>query len=145
MTPGLETIVDALGCSAGALRDLAVMRGLCERLIGDLELLVVGQAQWHAFPEPGGVTGMYLLSESHLACHTYPEFGLATFNLYCCRDRAEWDWRHWLARELGAQHVDIRVVARGENVSLAKRNGEGLAEKVSYQPGAPISPRGGRL
>jgi S-adenosylmethionine decarboxylase len=145
MTPGFETIVDALGCSAGALRDLAVMRRLCQRLIDDLKLLVVGQAQWHGFPEPGGVTGLYLLSESHLACHTYPEIGLATFNLYCCRQRAVWEWRRWLARELRAEHVEIRVVARGEHVSLAKRNGEGLAENVSYQPGAPISPRRERL
>jgi S-adenosylmethionine decarboxylase len=145
MTPGLETIVDALGCSASALSDLAVLRGLCEQLVGDLELQVVGQPQWHAFPNPGGVTGLYLLSESHLACHTYPEFGLATFNLYCCRDRAVWEWRRWLERELGAQYVDIRVVTRGEHPLSRHQSGKEFAENVSTEQDALVSPRGGRL
>jgi len=32
-----------------------------------------------------GVTGLLLLTESHLACDTFPERGFASFNLYCCR------------------------------------------------------------
>jgi len=31
------------------------------------------------------VTGLLLLTESHLACDTFPERGFASFNLYCCR------------------------------------------------------------
>jgi S-adenosylmethionine decarboxylase len=145
MMTGLETIVDARGCSADALRNLTSLRSLCERIVGDLELQVVGQPQWHVFPEPGGVTGLYLLSESHLACHTYPEFGLATFNLYCCRERAHWNWRGWLARELGAGEIDIRVIARGEHVSIANQNGEPLAAKGRGEPNASVFPRGGSL
>jgi S-adenosylmethionine decarboxylase len=144
MTPGLETIVDAQDCSADALRNMAVLRGLCERLVGDLELQVVGQPQWHAFPDPGGVTGLYLLSESHLACHTYPEFGLATFNLYCCRDRANWDWRRWLELDLGAQNVSVRVVARGEHVTTRCQAGNGSAHSVLAEQDALVSPRGAR-
>jgi S-adenosylmethionine decarboxylase len=133
MTPGLETIVDALGCSASALCDLDVMRRLCERLTGDLELEVVGDPQWHVFPTPGGVTGLYLLSESHLACHTYPEFGLATFNLYCCREQAIWDWRRWLEHELGAQRVEICVVARGGQAPTVNQAVMELAAPVSVE------------
>jgi S-adenosylmethionine decarboxylase len=144
MTPGWETIVDAVGCSAGALGDLAVMRGLCERLVADLELVVVGQPQWHTFPSPGGVTGLYLLSESHLACHTYPEFGLATFNLYCCRERAVWDWRRWLEQELGAKHLDIHIVARGEYLPLPHESGNGFAKSIASRPNALLSPGGRR-
>ena len=40
---------------------------------------------WHKFGGEGGVTGLIMLTESHLACHTYPEYQTATFNLYCCR------------------------------------------------------------
>ena len=145
MTPGLETIVDALGCSAETLRDSAVLRRVCERLLGDLELQVVGQPLWHSFPDPGGVTGLYLLSESHLACHTYPEFGLATFNLYCCRERAAWEWRRWLEQELGAACVDIRIIARGEHVSIRNQTSNGSAESVLAENDALESPRGGRL
>jgi S-adenosylmethionine decarboxylase len=145
MMTGLETIVDARGCSADALRNLRSLRSLCERIVSDLALQVVGQAQWHAFPEPGGVTGLYLLSESHLACHTYPEFGLATFNLYCCRERAVWDWRRSLARELGAERIDVRVIARGEDVSMASHDGDGLTATARCEPNASVFPRGGSL
>ena len=135
MLPGMETIVDATGCTPGALCDLTVMRRLCERIIGDLDLQVVGQPQWHAFPNPGGVTGLYLLSESHLACHTYPEYGLATFNLYCCRERVAWDWQRGLKQILGAQRVEIRIVPRGVKI----------AERVARETRSPALDRETRL
>ena len=144
MTPGSESIVDAMGCLAGALCDIDVLRGLCERLTGDLELQVVGEPLWHTFPGPGGVTGLYLLSESHLACHTYPEFGLATFNLYCCRQRVAWDWQRWMERELGAKRVVIRIVERGEQASVEGRLAEPPAKSVRLERNAPVTVRGAR-
>ena len=53
-----------------------------------------------------------MLTESHLACHTYPEFGVATFNLYCCRERATWPWEERLREMLGANGVRVRCLAR---------------------------------
>src|SRR5438105_10110872 len=98
MPVGTEWLIDAEGCSPDALRDASRLRAVLERVIADLELRVVGAGVWHSFPPPGaGVTGMYLLTESHLACHSYPELGVATFNLYCCRPRPEWGWQRALA------------------------------------------------
>ena len=33
---------------------------------------------------PGGVTGVVLLAESHLAVHTWPEIDAATLDVYVC-------------------------------------------------------------
>ena len=52
------------------------------------------------------------VTESHLACHTYPEHRLATFNLYCCRPRPRWTWEDGSAA-LGAADVIVREVPRG--------------------------------
>lgn len=112
MLVGTEWIVDAQGCSPDALRDLRRMRELCARIVRELDLFVVGEPSWHAFPDPGGVTGLFLLTESHLACHTYPEHGAATFNLYCCRPRAAWPWEERLREALGATDVRVRIVER---------------------------------
>ena len=83
-----------------------------KRLIAELDLQLVGEVRWHRFPEPGGITGFALLSESHLACHTYPEYGLATINLYCCRARPEWRWAEALGEALGATNVRVRTIER---------------------------------
>jgi S-adenosylmethionine decarboxylase len=112
MIVGTEWIIDATGCSAEALRDLENLRAVFRRVIVELNLQVVGEAAWQKFPPPGGVTGLALLTESHLTCHTYPEFGVATFNLYCCRKRPAWPWEERLSEMLGAQEVRVRVLQR---------------------------------
>jgi S-adenosylmethionine decarboxylase len=113
MNVGIEWLVDAQGCRPELLRDLPAVRRVCEQLIADLDLRVIGEGHWHQFPSPGGVTGLFLLTESHLACHTYPETGTATFNLYCCRTRPRWPWHAKLRALLGAARVTVRSTPRG--------------------------------
>lgn len=110
---GIEWLVDAFGCDADRLRSAADLQAVCEHALSELGLTAVGHGLWHTFPYPGGVTGMYLLTESHLACHTYPEHGLATFNLYCCRPRDPWPWEARLGEALGARRVLARSLPRG--------------------------------
>jgi S-adenosylmethionine decarboxylase len=117
MNVGTEWLVDAQGCSTELLSDIEAVRSVCEEVVADLGLRVVGDSMWHRFPQPGGVTGLYLLTESHLACHTFPETGLVTFNLYCCRPRPRFDWEQRLAALLGASRVTVRMVARGTEAS----------------------------
>lgn len=114
---GCEWVVDAIGCDAVRLREPSTLQAVCGRILDQLDLHVVGHPMWHHFPNPGGVTGLYLLSESHLACHTYPEYGLATFNLYCCRKIAQWPWMQELSSAIGARQVDITEIPRGRRAS----------------------------
>lgn len=112
MTLGTEWLIDASGCDKEALADLDRLRAVFQRVIRDLDLNVLGEIAWHQFDHPGGVSGLALLSESHLACHTYPEFRAATFNLYCCRERTSWSWETILKEMLGATEVNVRVFER---------------------------------
>jgi S-adenosylmethionine decarboxylase len=113
MNVGAEWLVDAEGCMPERLSDARVLRSVCGQIISDLDLRVIGEPVWHEFPSPGGVTGLFLLTESHLACHTYPETGVATFNLYCCRERPAWPWAERLKEGLGAARVTVRRASRG--------------------------------
>ncbi len=113
MKVATEWLVDAEGCRPDLLGSLTAVRRACERILGDLDLRTVGEGLLHQFPPPSGVTAMYLLTESHLACHTYPEHGIATFSLCCCRPRPRWDWEGELRQLLGAQKVTVRRVDRG--------------------------------
>ncbi|HEV8436405.1 MAG TPA: S-adenosylmethionine decarboxylase [Thermoanaerobaculia bacterium] len=112
MSVGSEWLVDAAGCDASALTSVAVLRELFDRIIRQLDLHPLHESLFHIFPEPGGITGFVMLSESHLACHTYPEYGTITLNLYCCRPRPEWPWREQLAELLGATSVTVRECER---------------------------------
>lgn len=110
---GTEWIVDATGCDPARLADLATLQALFEALVADLRLTPAAEAQWTKFPGPGGVTGLLMLRESHLACHTFPEHGVAAVNLYCCTPRERWPWEGRLAALLGATRVEVREVPRG--------------------------------
>lgn len=111
---GHAWVVDALGCDPGRLRSEAALSKVFDALVKDLGLKPLAAPVWHRFPGPGGITGFLLLTESHLAVHTFPERGFAAFDLYCCRDRPEWAWSERLATLLGAGDVVVRRLARGE-------------------------------
>ena len=112
MIVGTEWLIEATGCEPARLRDETVLRSVFDSIIADLGLKAIDSI-WHTFPGEGGVTGLVALTESHLACHTYPEHGTATFNLYCCRTRPEWDWDGNLRSALGAGTVSVTKIERG--------------------------------
>jgi S-adenosylmethionine decarboxylase len=113
LTLGTEWLVDAHGCDPDTLRSREALAALFDRAVAELGLRPLGEARFHEFPGAGGVTGLLMLSESHLACHTFPERGFAAFNLYCCRPREEWPWQERLREALGASEVSVRRLTRG--------------------------------
>ena len=88
---GLHLMADLRGCPAdpgnpathAAMADPAALRSLCLQAVAAAGLRVVGEL-FHCFPAPGGVTGVVLLAESHLAVHTWPELGAVTLDVYVC-------------------------------------------------------------
>lgn len=122
MIVGTEWLIEATGCNADALRDEDAIRGIMSRVIGGLGLRSIGSV-WHKFGGEGGITGLIALTESHLACHTYPEYGTATFNLYCCRTRPEWEWDTELRCALAATSVTVMKIERGESGNELAKSG----------------------
>jgi S-adenosylmethionine decarboxylase len=112
MHGGTEWLVDAYGCAPAKLRDRAVVIALLDRIVRDMELHVVSTAV-HVFGGHSGITALYLLSESHLTIHTFPETGLATLNAYCCTPRAAALWEVVIRELLAARDVTVREVPRG--------------------------------
>jgi len=110
---GCEWVVEAHGCDPRALSEITALQDLFAQIIRDLDLHPVGDAAWHKFPEPGGgITGVTMLRESHLACHTFPEYRSMCLNLFCCRPRNAWDFEEHLKLYLGAVSVNVRRIDR---------------------------------
>ncbi|HWX53501.1 MAG TPA: S-adenosylmethionine decarboxylase [Verrucomicrobiae bacterium] len=109
---GTEWIVEAYGCNPESLSSLDTLKELFARIVRDLNLHPCGEQQWKQFPQSLGITGLCLLSESHLACHTFPEYGSLCLNLFCCRPRSEWNFNSQLREAFGAQRVSVRRLER---------------------------------
>ena len=114
VTTGTEWLFDAHGCPPERLRDAAALRGLLDTIVTRLALTVVGAPLWHTFGGEGGVTGLYLLSESHLTVHTYPEHGFAALNLSCCRPGLRPELSGLVTEALHAERVIVRELTRGD-------------------------------
>lgn len=114
MIVGTEWLVEAEGCNPEKLRDVEILRAVFARIVADLGLKTIGRDIWHQFDGEKGITGLVALTESHLACHTYPEYETVTFNLYCCKNRPEWNWKENLEELLEAKNVHAQHINRGE-------------------------------
>ena len=121
---GIEWVVEAFGCSSQSLRDVAVLQNLFSTIIREMNLRPVGETQWHQFPGTGGITGLCLLAESHLACHTFPEHGSLCLNLFCCVPRTEWDFETVLRQLFDARSVTIRRLQRPYESKLKQVAGD---------------------
>jgi spermidine synthase len=86
---GLHLTADLFHCEcpAAILTSAAALADACRGAAMQAKLTIVGE-HWHKFPPyqdaPGGVTGMLLLAESHLAVHTWPERAGVTLDVYVC-------------------------------------------------------------
>lgn len=82
---------------------LADYRGCCAKILNNTDLLEAGlvsliqlhggtvvRSVFHTF-NPFGVTGVVIIAESHVAIHTWPEYGLASVDIYSCSIRLKQD------------------------------------------------------
>ena len=81
---GIHLLGEWYGCPADTpqMIDAEALRTACLDGVRAAGLTIVGD-RFHQF-EPQGVTGAVILAESHLAIHTWPEFGFVTVDVYVC-------------------------------------------------------------
>jgi len=75
-----------------------------------LDLHPVGVAVWHS-PGDGWRDRFQILAESHLACHTFPEYSSICLNLFVAGD-ARVDFAGYFEREFAASRVNVRRIER---------------------------------
>ncbi|AEE96850.1 adenosylmethionine decarboxylase [Mahella australiensis] len=73
----------------------------------------IREVAFHKF-SPQGVSGVVVISESHLAIHTWPEFGYAAVDVFTCGTRVNpWDACNYLTEKFRAEHMTATEVKRG--------------------------------
>jgi len=109
---GRHILAEFTGCNARTLNDVK----LVEKIMVDAALEAgaeVREVAFHKF-SPQGVSGVVVISESHLAIHTWPEFGYAAVDVFTCGDRVDpWDACRYLVDKFEAADVEATEVKRG--------------------------------
>lgn len=84
---------------------------LCEEILKVTKVTVLEKAV-HEF-KPQGITAMYLLAESHLSLHTWPELKKLRFDLFSCTMNGKFNEALEIIKQYFAgAEIDIKVIYR---------------------------------
>jgi S-adenosylmethionine decarboxylase len=111
-TMGRHVIAELWGCNTEKLNDMPFI----EQTFVDAALRAgaeVREVAFHKFA-PHGVSGVVIISESHLTIHSFPEHGYASIDVYTCGDRIDPNVAaNYIAEALGAEKNENIEVPRG--------------------------------
>ena len=111
---GRQVLIDLYDCPREVLDDEQLIAASMIAAAGEAGAAVV-DSTFHRF-SPCGVSGVVSIRESHLAIHTWPEYGYAAIDLFTCGDGVDpWIAHDALKRALGA--------GRGEAIELPRPGG----------------------
>ncbi len=109
---GRHVLAELYGCEPSMLDSVKVVQDMMVRaaLAAGAE---VREVAFHKF-SPQGVSGVVVISESHLAIHTWPELGYAAVDVFTCGDRVDpWDACKYIVEGFKADHYTATEMKRG--------------------------------
>ena len=109
---GRHVLAEIYGCEFSILNDIKKVEALMVKaaLKAGAE---VRECVFHKF-SPQGVSGVVVISESHLAIHTWPELGYAAVDIFTCGERVNpWDACQYLTEGFQAGKVNATEIQRG--------------------------------
>ena len=81
----IHLIVDLTGIKPEKISKVKDVKRILDRAISKSGLKKVS-SKFYQF-KPFGVSGIYLLKESHLSIHTWPQIGYAALDIFTCGDK----------------------------------------------------------
>ncbi|MGP1907922.1 adenosylmethionine decarboxylase [Metabacillus sp. JX24] len=108
---GKHLILDAFDCNPDLLNSREHIESLLLQAAKNNGMQVLSSF-FHLF-HPQGVTGVLVLSTSHMSIHTWPEKSYASIDYYTCGDADPESQTHFLLNGLGAKSSLVYTIARG--------------------------------
>jgi S-adenosylmethionine decarboxylase len=116
---GVHLMIDGYYASSDAMTDKEVLRTLLKTLPGEMGMHticepVVTEVGSNCLKDPGGLSGIVMIAESHISFHTFPARGFVTIDLYTCQNDLDVDaTSKRLLEAFGIVESDIYVQERG--------------------------------
>ncbi|MHB1950987.1 MAG: adenosylmethionine decarboxylase [Acidiferrobacteraceae bacterium] len=125
---GHQIVAEFYSCAPELLNDVEHVRHHMREAAIRSGATIVTET-FHHF-SPHGVSGAVIIAESHLAIHTWPEYGYAAVDLFTCGDSVspEIGFNH-LREALKAGHVSTMEVHRGQ-IDMMRRPPEAAPAPV---------------
>ncbi|PLX86633.1 MAG: adenosylmethionine decarboxylase [Desulfuromonas sp.] len=110
---GQQIVAEFYECDSAVLNDPRKIEEIMCGAARAAGATIVTQT-FHTF-SPHGVSGAVIIAESHLAIHTWPEYGYAAVDLFTCGDTVvpEAAYRH-LKAGLGSLRASTMEMKRGQ-------------------------------
>lgn len=109
---GRHVLAEVYGCRFEVLNDIDKVQDIMVNAALEAGA-EVREMVFHKF-SPQGVSGVVVISESHLAIHTWPELGYAAVDVFTCGERVNpWDACNYVATMFEAKSIDATEVKRG--------------------------------
>ena len=84
---GHHYIAEASGCNPEIIGKVETVEQILVRA-AEVAKVTIWSISFHRF-NPNGVSGVVVISESHLAVHTWPELGYAALDIFTCGNDAK--------------------------------------------------------
>lgn len=109
---GHHYIAEASGCNPEIIGRVETVEQILVRA-AEVAGVTVWSISFHRF-NPYGVSGVVVISESHLSVHTWPEFGYVALDIFTCGSDAKPEAAvEYALKEFGANSMHITEVTRG--------------------------------
>jgi spermidine synthase len=129
---GRHILVEYYECNPDILNDVMLIENSMVGAAKHAEATVIN-ATFHHF-SPFGVSGVVVIQESHLAIHTWPEYGYAAVDVFTCGDVVDpWDCYKFLKEAFQAKYASAMEMLRGQ---------EGLLSKSTFDVDSFVADRG---
>jgi len=91
MNFGLHFMLDGYGAPKSILKDEELIKNMLQTIPGELGMYaitdpIVVEVGPNNKKDPGGISGMVLIAESHISVHTFPNRAFVTLDVYTCQD-----------------------------------------------------------
>jgi spermidine synthase len=115
---GNHILVEFSGCTPQIMNEVSTIeQGMVDAAIKAGATVI--NSTFHHF-SPYGVSGVVVIQESHLAIHTWPEYGYAAVDLFTCGDIDSWISFDYLKEVFQAKNYSAIELRRG-SLSLLER------------------------
>ena len=109
---GRHILAEYYSCDLCALDNVKFLENSMRDAV-EISGATIIDAKFHQF-SPYGVSGVIVIAESHMAIHTWPEYGYAAIDFFTCGERVDpWKAFDHMNQTLKPQNYSTKEIKRG--------------------------------